>query len=115
MIESSEDTTEIERTNSRVTSAFSLISGYTADKKTFIVELTEDCFYVIGQALHLYKASEENNKLIDIALQSLAEQTTCVSLDSKQHKVYKNIVNSPPLSKTTREVAYIPYDREKKK
>lgn len=112
--ENADAVTETERTSSNTTSAFSLISGYTADKKNFIVELPEDSFYIIGQALHLYQISEKDNHLLKLTLQMLAEQTTCVSSDPKQHKVYSDIVDSPIASRTTKDAAYVPYDRERK-
>lgn len=102
---------EVERTTAATTSSFSLISGYTADKKTFIVELPEDCFYVIGQALHIYRISEPDSFLINLCLKLLSEQTTAVSSENVQHKVYKEVINSPVNCKTTKDVAYVKYDR----
>jgi hypothetical protein len=104
-------TAEVERTTTATASAFSLISGYTADKKTFIIELPEDCLYVIGQALHIYRISEPDNFLINLCLKLLAEQTTAVSSDSVQHKVYKEVINSPVSCRTTKDAAYVMYDR----
>jgi hypothetical protein len=107
-------TAESERTPSAVTPAFGFINGYASDRKTYIVELTEDCFYIIGQALHVLKVSEPDNKLISLCLEELSNQTNCIGLTPTLHKVYENVLDAPATTKRTKEVAYAQYDRGKK-
>jgi hypothetical protein len=107
-------TAETERTSSTVTPAFGFINGYASDKKTYIVELTEDCFYIIGQALHVLKISEPDNQLIALCLEELSNQTNCVSITPTLHKVYENVLDAPVTTMRTKQVAYARYDRGKK-
>lgn len=107
-------TQDLERTSSAVTPAFGFINGYASDRKTYIVELTEDCFYVIGQALHILKVSEPENQLINICLDELSNQTSCIGLTPALHKVYPNVLDAPVTSIRIKEVAYGHYDRGKK-
>jgi hypothetical protein len=107
-------TAETERTSSAVTPAFGFINGYASDKKTYIVELTEDCFYIIGQALHILKISEPDSQLIALCLEELSNQTNCVGITPTLHKVYENVLDAPGATKTIKEVAYAQYDRGKR-
>ena len=100
-----------DRTGSEATPAASFLKGYKSSTRTYIVELAEDSFQLIAQALYILKASEPENKLLDLTLTELNNQTNCVMLAGKDHKVYENILESPILARSVKEVAYIPFER----
>jgi len=110
------ENTGVETSDSRTsdtTPVVSYMNGYTSRNKTYIVELTEDSFYLIGQALHILKISEPNNVLLSSIISDLNNQTNCVGLLPINHKVYEKVFDSPPAAHILTEASYIPFDRGK--
>lgn len=106
------DTSDL-RVLSDTAPVISYIHAYTSRNKTYIVELTEDSFYLIGQALHILKISEPNNELLNLVISELSNQTNCVGLLPIHHKVYEKVFDSPPAAHLVTEASYIPFDRGK--